>query len=178
MASFFANLFSGKQPEPAFNLGQSASNFISQLSQCTASVVIASPQYASQYKCEVIVATTKLAPFVSSVCQATSGGNRDQQIARTAFPVWLRNANLEIRRSCYLPIGFTEIVNPYILNFVTDGAAHIFCVECDSVVTNVTMNKSNESHSGPYSNWSDEWLCPKGHHLYSEDQEIHWNWQK
>lgn len=142
MASFFRKLFSTEPPPPPpFDLEREVSACLQALPPCTPRVVIASPKYSGNFRAEVMVAAESLAEFVERLNTATSGGTRASKVGRTAFPRWLRKVARTGMNASYIPPNFVEVVSSYVLNFVRDGTATVYCPDCRSVVADIDMKK-------------------------------------
>ena len=172
MANFLRRLLGGDPPSPPFDVESEVSKLLAALPPCAARVVVASPRYSGGYRCEVTVAAKDLAPFVEGLAKSTFGGSRQSQVGRAAFPRWLRSAGTVGTSTSYLPSSFVDVVSSYVLNFVNDGSATVYCPDCK---TPVQINQQTRNHqvSGPWSEWTDGWHCQRGHLLYAEDHELH-----
>lgn len=174
MANFFRKLFSGEPPpQLPFDLEREVAECLQVLPPCAASVVIASPKYSGNYRAEVTVAAHSLADFVEHLNKATSGGTRASEVGRTAFLHWLRKAPATGTTTSYISNPFFEVIGSYVLNFVSNGTATVYCPQCRSAVGNVNRKTRNAEHTGPWSEWTESWRCPNGHLLYTEDHEVH-----
>ena len=174
MSNFFSKLFSNKPaPIPPFDLNRAIAACIHDLPPCAPRVVIASPKYSGNYRAEVIVDSKHLAEFVEHLNSATSGGNIESQVNRTAFPIWLKKANASGTNTSYIPLKFVAVIRDYVLNFVSEGTASVFCPDCQTVVERIDRKTRNDERTGPWSEWTEGWRCPSGHLLYTEDHEIH-----
>ena len=166
---FFANLF-GKS-SPPFDAQAEAAKLLDVLPPCSQSVVVASPRYSGNYRCEVSVPALRLTVFVRRLGESTFGGSQESQVVRAAMPLWLERASLDGKTS-YMPQDFFENINAYVLNFIKDGNAEIYCNDCGTVIRDLKEQTRNESRSGPQSEWTSSWRCPSGHLLYTEDHEV------
>lgn len=158
---------------PVDDLEAEADALLRRLQPCAPQIVVASPRYSGNYRCEVIVETSRLAPFVEHLVSGTVGGNRKSKIARLAFPKWLRSQATTDTATSYLPAGFVDVISAYPLNFVMDGTASVYCPDCDDIVDKVNTSVRNRQQAGPWSEWTSGWCCPLGHLLYVEDHELH-----
>ena len=166
---FFANLF-GKSSSP-FDAQAEAVKLLAVLPPCSQNVVVASPRYSGNYRCEVSVPANRLTVFVRRLSESTFGGSQESQVVRAAMPLWLERASLDGKTS-YMPQDFFENINAYVLNFIKDGNAEIYCNDCGTVIRDLKEQTRNESRSGPQSEWTSSWRCPSGHLLYTEDHEV------
>ena len=166
---FFANLF-GKS-SPPFDAQAEAVKLLDVLPPCSQNVVVASPRYSGNYRCEVSVPAHRLTVFVRRLGESTFGGSQESQVVRAAMPLWLERASLDGKTS-YMPQDFFENINAYVLNFIKDGNAVIYCNDCGTVIRDLKEQTRNESRSGPQSEWTSSWRCPSGHLLYTEDHEV------
>ena len=151
MASFFRNLFSTEPTPPPFDLEREVAECLKALPPCAPRVVIASPKYSGNFRAEVTVAAQPLAEFVEHLNMATSGGTRASKVGRTAFLRWLRKAATAGTNTSYIPSNFEEVVSSYVLNFVGNGTATVYCPDCQSAVASVDRRTRNEEHTGPWS---------------------------
>lgn len=173
MIGLFRKLFGGDQASPPFDRAAQAMQFVAALPPCTQYIVVASDKYSGQYRCEVTVSAMDIAPFVKSLACATSGGSWESQIARIAMPIWLNQASRNDGKTSYLPASFVEVVEAYVLNFINDGIASIYCKECGRNTTDIESTTRNHKTTGPWSEWTEAWRCQAGHLLYTADHEIH-----
>lgn len=173
MVGFFRKLLGGEPPSPPFDRDAQATQLLSALPPCTQYVVVASDKYSGKYKCEVTVNATDIAPFVKSLADSTFGGSRESQVARAAMPLWLSRASPNDGKTSYLPASFAEVTDAYVLNFIKDGIADIYCHECRKSIADIKSATRNRKVTGPWSEWTDAWRCQAGHLLYTEDHELH-----
>jgi len=173
MPSFFQKLLGGKTVPAAPSVEQEVLATLAALPPCGGRVVIASPRYSGNYRCEVTMPALKLAEFVEHLNSSTFGGNFQQRVARSALPKWLRCAEAVDRTTSYLPALFFDVVSSYVGNFVADGSASVYCPDCKKVIAGVVNQARNRQQSGPWSEWTVGWKCPAGHLLYTEDHEMH-----
>lgn len=166
----FGKMF-GTTPPP-FDPQLAASSLISALPPCTQHVVVASHRYSGSYRCEVTVPAEYLASFARRHAERTIGGSRESEAARVAMPTWLSRASRD-GKSSYMPLPFVQILDAYVLNFIKDGVAAVYCNDCGGVVREFQEQSRNESRAGPWSEWTSSWHCPRGHLLYTEDHEVH-----
>lgn len=173
MVGFFRKLLGGEPPPPPFDREAQATQLLAALPPCTEYVVVASDRYSGKYRCEVTVRAKDIAPFVKRLAESTIGGSRDSQVARVAMPRWLKDASPNDGKTSYPSAAFAEITDVYVLNFIKDGIADVFCKECDRSIAEIEPATRNHKVTGPWSEWTDSWRCPAGHLLYTEDHEIH-----
>ena len=173
MASFFRRLLGGAEPVPLFDAERDASAFLATLPPCSQYVVIASPRYSGNYRGEVIGEAAAMLSFVERLTASTMGGSETSQMARKALPQWLRAASKDDGRTSYMPAPFVATLDSYVMNCILYGRARVHCPECGGEVDHVDQQQRNEKTLGPWSEWTDSWRCPRGHLLYTEDQEIH-----
>lgn len=155
-------------------MDKAVSAYLLGLPQCSRNVVIVSPRYREEhYSCEIIVATKDLLPWAEHHSSAVWSSVREEQVARKALPLWLRAANEEDDSNSYVPHFMYEVLRPYVLNFVNNGTANIFCPVCQDFVEGIEMRKIDESQAVGWSWWTDIWTCRTGHQLYFEKHELH-----
>jgi hypothetical protein len=162
-----------KPPSPPFDLEAETMKLLAVLSPCAQYVVVASDRYSGKFKCEVTVPAVQLAPFVNHLTQTTLGGSRESQVARVAMPRWLAKASVNDGKTTYLSPAFVDIIESYVLNFIKDDIADVYCKECRKIINTVDLSTRNRRGSGPWSEWTDAWHCQNGHLLYTEDHELH-----
>jgi len=173
--SFFGKLFKRKH-DPQFDLERAVGEYLINLPRCNRNVVIVSPKYGeTRYACDIVVAAEDLAPWAEHHAEAVWSSNQKEQAARKALPIWLRGAKSEGNAASYVPPLMYKVLRPYVLDFVNDGAASIYCPECEHFIDDVNMQKLEEKRSGNWSWWTDVWKCRKGHQLYYEEHELHIN---
>lgn len=171
--SFISRLFT-KKIEPQFDLEKAVGEYLLKLPRCSNNVIIVSPKYGeTHYACDIIVSAEDLVLWAEHHAEAVWSSNQEEQAARKALPLWLRGAKIEDNSASYVPHFMYEVLRPYVLNFVNEGTAKIYCPQCKSFVYNVKMEKLHEKSSGDWSWWTDVWTCPKGHQLYYEEHELH-----
>jgi hypothetical protein len=121
------------------------------------------------------MAAKDLRAFAENARESTFGGTHASRVAREALPEWLRNA-VDTDTTCYMPSEFAAVVEAYVLNFIHDGSARVFCPDCMSIVSDMVESKSNERGYGPRieptSEFTSTWKCPAGHHLYEQHHKI------
>lgn len=169
----FISKFFKRKVEPPFDIEKAVGDYLLKLPLCSKNVVIVSPAYGEEhYSCEIIMAATDLLPWAEAHASAVWGSVREEQAARKALPLWLQAANIDDSKS-YIPHFMYKVLRPYVLNFVKDGTAEIYCPECQSLVSDIVMNKLDETRAAGWSWWTDVWTCPKGHQLYFEKHDMH-----
>lgn len=173
MVSFFRKFLGGTPRTAPFDHQAQARQALESLPPCTQYVVIASSKYSGKYRCEVTVAAADIAPFMKNVAASTFGGSKQSQVARTALPVWLANASFNDGKTSYLPRMFADELDFYVLNFIKEGIATVFCNDCGLSIDEVQTSIRNRQVTGSWSEWTDSWKCQAGHVLYTEDQEMH-----
>jgi hypothetical protein len=172
MASWLKRFVGGGSPTPPFNVEIEAARLLNTLPPCGPLVIIASPRYSGNYRCEVTVSAEVLAPLVNRLAKSTTGGSQESEIARTAFPRWLHLAGRSGTATSYLPPSFAKVISAYVLNFVNDKTATVFCPDCQKSVEHIQQVTRNQQMSGLRSEWTDGWTCPYDHLLYTEDHEL------
>lgn len=154
--------------------GDLVDEYISVLPQCSESVAIASPRYGDKhFTCEVIIPSDDLFVWAENHSQSVHSDCLKTQLARQALPAWLRNSNISDQRLSYLPGSMSNVVRDYVPQFVTGGNSSIFCHECNSLISNITMDNNNGSLKPGWNQWTDRWSCDQGHQLYHEYHETH-----
>jgi len=172
---FFKNLF-GKKREPELDLEKRVGEYLLELSRCNKDVMIVSPEYGEiHFTCEIVVAAKDLLPWAEHHADAVWCSNQENQAARKALPLWLRGAESSNNDASHVPHFMYDVLRPYVLNFVEEGITRIFCLECQSFVSDVQMETLNESRLGDWVSWTDVWKCPQGHQLYYEEHELHFD---
>jgi hypothetical protein len=162
----------GKEPE--FDIKKRVDEYLLKLPQCSRSVVVVCQKYQeTHYRCEIEVAAEKLLPWAVNHSYTVSSTHLEEQAARIALPVWLSRKNSQENSSSYIPFLMHKVLRPYVLDFISDGIADVYCIECNSYVTDIYMQKLDKKKLGGWSSWSDDWRCPVGHQLYHEEQELH-----
>jgi len=171
--NFISKLF-GKKPEPELDLEKAVGKYLLNLPRCHKNIVIVSPEYdKTHHTCEIIMSAETLLPWAEQHADAVWSTDQEVQAARNALPIWLRGFDTSTNTTSYVPHFIYKVLEPYILKFVNDGTAKIFCLECQSYITDVHMDKLDEKNIGGYSQWKDVWKCPQGHMLYQEEHEMH-----
>lgn len=169
--SFINKLFKRKVPE--IDIEKAVGEYLLGLPRCNRNVVIVSPKYGeTHYTCEIVVAADDLVPWAEHHADTVRSSNQEQA-ARKALPIWLRGAKSEDNSASYVPHFMYKVLRPYVLNLVNKKITHIYCLECQSLVSDVQMEKLNEKRDGSWAWWTDVWRCPKGHQLYYEEHELH-----
>jgi hypothetical protein len=173
MAGFFRKMFGATSQAPSFDPENEAAKLLAILPPCSQNVVVASDRYSGKYRCEVSVPASHLMPFVEKLVSSTIGGSQESRVARIALPRWLRSASTDDGKSSYLPPQFVDILDVYVLNFIMNGVADIYCKDCGKKIDYINQNDRNQQGGGPWSEWTSSWRCPEGHLLYTEDHELH-----
>lgn len=170
--SFISKLFKRKVPE--IDIDKAVNEYLLKLPRCNRNVVIVSSKYGeTHYTCEILVAADDLVPWAEHHADTMRSSNQEEQVARKALPIWLRGAKSEDNSASYVPHFMYEVLRPYVRNLVNKKITHIYCLECQSLVSDVQMEKLNEKRDGSWAWWTDVWRCPKGHQLYYEEHELH-----
>lgn len=174
----FNKLFS-KNKEPEFNLEEAVGEYLLKLPQCSKDVLIISPSYAeTHFTCEISVEAEDLLPWAEHHADAVQSFNPEEQAARIALPLWLRASNVSDNSVSHIPYYMQMVVEPYVQNFIQDGTVKFFCFECQSFISDIKMEKLDESRVVNNSYWTDFWTCPNGHILYQKEQEMHFHFSK
>lgn len=171
--NFIRKLFKRKV-EPPFDIEKVVREYLLKLPQCSKDVVIVSPTYGEEcYSCEIIVATKDLYPWAEHHANSVWCSDREEQAARKTLPLWLQAANVDDDSKSYIPHFMYRALRPYVLNFVKNETAKIFCPTCQSFVGDIEMQKLDETRAAGWSWWTDVWACPNGHQLYFEKHEMY-----
>lgn len=173
MVGFFRKLLGGETTPPPFDRDAEAQKLLVLLPLCAQYVVVASDRYFGKYKCEVTVPAAQLVAFVSHLTQSTFGGSRESQVARVAMPKWLARASFNDGKTSYLSPAFVDVIDSYVLNFIKEDIADVYCKECGKTIGTIDSSTRNRIVTGPWSEWTDAWYCQSGHLLYTEDHEMH-----
>lgn len=172
MTGIFSRLF---LRDPPFDEKAEARKLLHALPPCSKFVVIACPKYSHHYRCEVVMAARDLLAFAERARESTFGGTYASRTAREALPEWLRNA-ADSDSTSYMPLDFAAEVQSYVLNFIHDRSAKVFCPDCKSYTDSMVEKRSNERSYGPSieptSEHTSTWECPVGHHLYEEHHKF------
>jgi len=169
---FFKNLFNNKQ-EPEFDLEKAVGAYLLKLPRCNKDVVIVDPKYGdTHYTCKIKVAAADLLPWAEDHAANVCSSDKEEQAARKALPLWLRGAQSSIDSASFLPHLMYEVLKVHILDFVRNGTAKTFCLECQSIVADVQIEKINKKGGGDWAWWTDVWKCPQGHQLYYQEHEL------
>ena len=137
--SFLRKLF-GKNQDPEFDLEKAVGDYLFELPRCGKDVVVVSPEYGeTYYTCKIIVAAADLLPWAEHHANAVWSLNQEEQAARKALPLWLRSSEPSSNSASYVPHFIYEVLRPYVFDFVHEGKAKIFCLECQSLVADAQM---------------------------------------
>jgi len=148
--------------------------YLLELPPCAKYVLVSNPRYGeTHYTCEIYIEAKKLLPWSENHSINTCSLDHRTQGARMALPIWLRGANDNHNAVSQIPYGMYEVLRPYILNFINDGIAKIYCLECKSYESNIEMVNDSIMQTRGYSHWIDNWSCSKGHKLYHQEHEMH-----
>lgn len=173
MFTIFKNILRRK-PVPVFDIEKAIGNYLIQLPRCSSSIVVVSPRYGEQhYRCEVVLDVALIIDWAEHHASAVWSSNRDEQAARLAIPFWLRGFDDSNARPSDIPKAFSDVLRPYVLDFVREDIAAITCLDCGCLVNDIVMTRKNERRAHTGSWWTDEWHCSNGHLLYREDHELH-----
>lgn len=167
--------YSGKLKAKENNVAGTKDEYLSKQPRCSKEIIIVSPIYAAEnhYTCEIVVEAKDLLPWAKNHAKGVSSSDQKEQAAREALPLWLGTADSSEARASYAPHFMYKVLRPYVSDFVEDGIAKIYCSECQSLVTDLQMDRKDERSSGRWSYWTDVWKCPHGHQLYYEEHELH-----
>jgi hypothetical protein len=169
MAGIFKKFF---HRDPPFDEKAEAKRLLQTLPVCSSHVVIASPKYSEYYRCEVVMPARALVSFADRTRESTFGGSYASRTAREALPEWLLAASPMDARTSYMPVEFAEVVRSYVLDFIHDGTASVYCQDCKSFIEKIIETQSNPKAYGPRieptSEYTASWECPAGHRLYQE----------
>lgn len=175
MAGFFKKLFGIHSAPPPFDPESEISKLLALIPQCSQYVIVASNLYAKNYRCEVLVPATRLIPFAeihaSSVIDYCCC---ESDVAKVALLKWLHSASTNDGKLSYLPPPFVSIFNGFITDFINDGSAKIYCLECGHAIDHIDREEQNRITSGgTWACWTEVWLCPEGHLIYKQEHEMH-----
>lgn len=160
--------------EPEFDAEAERENLLLSLPRCTKHVVIVSPLYGEKhYDCEIIISAEDLFVWAECHAQSVRSSRNKEQIAREVLPVWLSRADLNNDAPSCVSGEMYNVLRPYVLDFIDKGQAVIYCPSCQSFLTEVQMEKRNDSRAAGWSYWTDVWICSCGHQLCHEEHEMH-----
>lgn len=162
-------------PLPTYDVEKAVGAYLLKLPRCSSLIIAVSPKYGDQHhRGELILDVVALLPWAEHHAESVLSSDKEEQAAIRALPLWLRGAALDDSHITYVPHSFAQILRPYAEDFIVKHIGMMACPDCRRVVKNVTMKKLNEHSAGAVlHSWTDEWLCPEGHLLYRQDQQIH-----
>jgi hypothetical protein len=164
MPGVFKRLLGSNKEPPLFDIEKAVGNFLLNYLRYTSKIVVVSPKYGDKnYCCEIIVEASGLLSFFEYYAKRIHGGPARELAALKALPFWFRDIDLSNPSPSYFPGHFTRFLRSFLYKFIQKGVAEVVCSECQRVVDDITKNKFNESRSGNYSWWTDEWHCQNGH---------------
>lgn len=158
-------------PEAAV-LKSHAAEFASSIEPASDFLLVASPRYSGNYRCEVVVRSRHALLQAEKLRDSTFGGAPEEEIMRHALPIWLERAQNDAKAPSTLPLPFFNLLDPWVGNFIERGEASVFCLDCKQTVSVVHMGMRNERSVGNRGEWTSSWRCPSGHNLYSQDHDV------
>ena len=149
--------------------------YLNAVPPCSKVVLVASPTYGEhEYNCTITVPASELLTWsLKYVDEPITMSWRDEVI-RQSLPLWLgQTSHRSGKQVTDLPTGAFKVIRHEIAQWVTIGAADVWCYPCKQLVTDIRMAKEDESNSDrSYASWTDIWRCPAGHTLYVAKNEM------
>lgn len=151
-----------------------------ELPRCSKYVLIESSGYSANrahdpdvVRCEVSVLASDLLHWKEAVAGDTFTNDKHYKAALEAFPVWLREADLEETNISSLSPAFAEVARSCLGYFVTSGWSRIYCPSCRSYIEGMEKREIDEGYVGAAKCWTEEWTCQEGHLLYRACHDLH-----
>lgn len=173
----FEDIFHNKNRDD-FNINQAAKMSLDRISTCTRYVAVIFPKFNEiSYNCIMIVDSTNLLAWSKKLSKSWSS-DKEIEVGKIVLSAWLDNARLDDNSISYVPKFIYNILEPYSLDFLKEGFAMIFCLECREFVShiNYTSISSDSNIDKKYGGWfsfTTIWECPIKHMLYQQDHDIH-----
>lgn len=175
MLSGLLNRLTRKSKEPVrIDYTPLVNQLLNELPRCTSKVVAISHSYDnSSFACEIYVSSLDLLTQAEANERGVWSSDDEEQAARLAFPIWLREADLDDHRPSKLHTNFQSLVFQYPWAIADMPSARVFCPTCNDFVMNLSRATENEKSMGGWRWWTDIWVCPAGHELRHEEHEVH-----
>lgn len=95
------------------------------------------------------------------------------QLAAEFMIPWFKNANLKNESITTLDEFQRIHLKDFALDFMRKKIARIYCPSCREYYLSINEKTLNKKVQGPWTFWTSEWYCDKGHLLYQYNHELH-----
>jgi len=92
--------------------------------------------------------------------------------AKNYFAEWISKADLGNETPTLLDTHQREFLKSHISTFIDMKCFKTYCPSCATFYEEVVEGPKKKSGAGKIIGWTDEYLCPEGHSLYSQEEEI------
>lgn len=149
---------------------------LSRQPQCSAYLIVACERYNKNYRCTIMRSVSDVIEMIENIKLNDKAivGYRHRVIEK-AFYAWLNDADLNEVRPSYIPDElYPEDLRSALHDLAKHSGEDIFCPECKNLIDGIHCENRSVSSNALQSSLVEEWTCPVGHILYSEQSDVLW----
>ena len=170
MTNIFKELFKSRWQKHIEKVNEYTDWYMRELPRCSNKIIVASPIYNinKKYYCDVIIESEHLLTWACKHKESTRTFNIYEQAAINMLPKWIENRDLNNHSPVTVTNTISELLTTYISNFRKMNIVTYYCYECDDYTDNIeVIENSSQNGTSHIFNYSEKWICSKGHHLHS-----------
>lgn len=147
-----------------------------QLPKCRATVVVANPDYGEgEYQATITMPAKDLLAWANTRVERDRPRYTDQ-VFLPLLQNWLKDAEESGTEPSRFPSVAYEVIDREIREWIEQGLASVHCPSCGSDVETFDKAKTDSWNAGDSLYfWTDNWVWPAGHLLYSRNEWMHIN---
>jgi len=140
---------------------------------CSKWIALDGPAYAnSKFIGDFCVNVQKIYEWAIHQAEQTWVNKENIELAKKYLPEWISNADLTNEIPSLLDSYQLEFLRPHISTFISMNCYKAYCPICSNWFEELVSSGQKNTGVGKIIKWRDEYQCPNGHVLYSEDEEI------
>ena len=140
---------------------------------CSRWILLDSSVYGRHvFEGDFLVDVEKIVSWSRNQVENTWTNQVNVEDAKIYFAEWISRADLKNDLPTLLDRYQQEFLKPHISTFISMKCFKVYCPSCANFYQEVIESGEKGGGAGKKISWTDEYQCPKGHLLYSQEEEI------
>ena len=140
---------------------------------CSRWILLDSVAYGKHFfEGDFLIDVEKIYEWSIGQAERTWTNQKIVELAKKYLPEWISNADLSNETPSLLDSCQLEFLRPHISTFISLNCYKAYCPVCSNWFEELVSSGQKNTGVGKIIKWRDEYQCPNGHVLYSEDEEI------